>query len=78
MTSLINFRNNDWIKVPERNSLDEVEEHIKNHYNSLEILYEDLIIYNTYSNKLSHDLQINDLKLYKYNWNTQKIEIINL
>ena len=74
MSNIVNFANKDWILVPERNDLKEVEEHIKSNYHILEVLYEDLIIKDTFQNKLETILQINDLIYYKFNWNSKKIE----
>jgi hypothetical protein len=77
MQRLVNYSNKNWIKIPERNDISEIEKILNENINLVEDLFQDLIIYNKYSNELYSILNNNDLKFYKYSSKDKKILLIN-
>ena len=77
MQRLVNYSNKDWILIPEINDIYKIENILNINFNLVEDLFQDLIIYNKYSNELYSILNNNDLKFYKYSSKDKKILLIN-
>lgn len=77
MQRLVNYSNKDWILIPELNEISEIENILNYNFNLVEDLFQDLIIYDKYSNKLYSILNMNDLKFYKYSYKEKKLLSIN-
>jgi hypothetical protein len=80
MLNIINIEENGdnyWLMLPPRNVITDLEEHIKlddkNGIKTLNVLYQNLILYNKDINDIYETFKHREYKLYKYDSNIQKI-----
>jgi hypothetical protein len=85
MLNIINIEENGdnyWIMLPPRNVITDLEEHIKlddkNGIKTLNVLYQNLILYNKDINDIYETFKHREYKLYKYDSNIQKIVDYNI